>query len=267
MLTLTLKAPLPAPMDMSPVTPDALAGKTRAQIAALTLQMGNRGVRVDEWFDVEGESDGEILLRGASPRTLRVGAAMSGGRLRVDGSVGMYAGAEMRGGMLDIDGDAGAFAACAMHGGVLRIRGDAGEFVGGPLPGARRGMDGGMVVVERRAGDRVGDRMRRGIIVVGGDAGDYCGARMLAGTIIVRGTFGIGIGAGMQRGTLVVTRAPVLPGTFSDCGVHALAFLRLLNNALVNETPATLRFSLQETVHRFVGDRAYAGLGEILVEQ
>jgi formylmethanofuran dehydrogenase subunit C len=267
MLTLTLKAPLPAPVDLSPITPDALAGKTRSQIAALTLHMGNRIVRVDEWCDVEGESDGDILLRGTSLRTLSVGAGMSGGTLRVEGAVGMYAGAQMRGGTLHIEGDAGAFAACAMHGGVLRIHGDAGDFVGGPLPGARRGMDGGMVVVEGRAGDRTGDRMRRGIIVVGGDVGAYCGARMLAGTIIVRGTVGVGVGAGMQRGTLVLTRAPVLAGTFSDCGVHSLAFLRLLDKALVNATPPSLRFSLRETVHRFVGDRAYAGHGEILVEQ
>ncbi len=267
MLTLTLKAPLPGPLDMSSITPDALAGKPGAHIAALTLRIGTRVVRLDDWFDVEGEADDEIRLRSASPRMLRVGAGMSSGSLRVEGSVGMYAGAEMRGGTLDIDGDAGAFAACAMHGGVLRIRGNAGEFVGGPLPGARRGMDGGTVVVEGCAGDRTGDRMRRGMIVAVGDVGDYCGARMLAGTIIVRGTVGIGAGAGMQRGTLLLTRAPALAGTFSDCGVHALPFLRLLNNALVADTHASVRFRLRETVHRFVGDRAYAGHGEILIEQ
>ena len=267
MLTLTLKVPLPAPVDMAPITADALVGKPSAQIAALTFRIGNRVVRVDEWFDVDGEADGEMLLRGASLRMLRVGAGMSSGSLRVEGPVGMYAGAEMRGGTLDIDGDAGAFAACAMHGGVLRIRGDAGAFVGGPLPGARRGMDGGLVVVEGRAGDRTGDRMRRGMIVVSGDVGDYCGARMLAGTIIVRGRVGFGVGAGMQRGTLLLTRAPALAGTFSDCGVHALPFLRLLDNALAKDTQASLPFRLRETVHRFVGDRAYAGHGEILIEQ
>jgi len=251
---------------MSPIVPDALVGKRVADVESLLLRCGDRLLRVGESFGVDGEVDGDIVIRGGLPSMLRVGAGMSAGSVTVEGDVGMYAGEQMQGGSLDIDGDAGAFAACALRGGLLRIRGDAGGFLGGPLPGSRRGMEGGSVIVDGRAGDRTGDRMRRGIVMIGGDAGDYCGARMLAGTIVVRGVVGQGIGAGMQRGTLLLARPPSLPGTFSDCGVHDLTFLRVLRAHLA-AGDATARFATPGLVHRFVGDRAYGGVGEILIEQ
>jgi formylmethanofuran dehydrogenase subunit C len=265
-LTMTLKALPPAPLDMSPLTPDGLAGKHRFDIESLSLSAGRRALRVAELFDVEGDAAEHIIIRGNSSRLFRVGAGMTKGMLRVEGDVGMYAGAEMRGGTLAIEGDAGAFAGCAMHGGVLHVRGSVRDFAAAALPGARRGMDGGTMIVEGSAGDRAGDRMRRGMMLIGGDAGDYCGARMLAGTIVVRGVVGAGAGAAMQRGTLLLARGTLL-GTFSDCGVHALPFLRLLRKYLVDAGPPFERFACGETVRRFVGDRAYAGLGEILVQQ
>jgi formylmethanofuran dehydrogenase subunit C len=267
LLTMRLKALPPAPLDMSPLTPDRLAGKHRRDIEALFLSAGRRALRVPELFDVEGDAAEHIVIRGNSSRLFRVGAGMTKGTLRVEGDVGMYAGAEMRGGTISIDGDAGAFAGCAMHGGVLHIRGSVLDFAAAALPGARRGMDGGTMIVDGSAGDRAGDRMRRGMVLIGGDAGDYCGARMLAGTIVVRGALGAGAGAGMQRGTLLLARMGPLLGTFSDCGVHALPFLRLLRKYLVDAGPPFERFAPGETVRRFVGDRAYAGLGEILVQQ
>jgi formylmethanofuran dehydrogenase subunit C len=264
---MTLTARPPAPVDMSPLTPEALAGKHRAEIASLCLSAGTRRLRVDELFEVDGEGAPNILIRASSPRLLRVGAGMAAGRITVEGEVGMYAGAEMRGGTLAISGDAGALAGCAMHGGVLHIGGRVGDFAAGALPGARRGMDGGTMIIEGNARDRAGDRMRRGTLLIGGDAGDYCGARMLAGTIVVRGSVGAAAGAAMQRGTLLLARMPPLLGTFSDCGVHALPFLRLLRKYLLEAGPPFQRFAFDDTVRRFIGDRAYGGLGEILVAQ
>jgi formylmethanofuran dehydrogenase subunit C len=252
---------------MSPLTPDALAGKRRTEIESLCLCAGTRAVRVGELFVVAGGGPPNVIIRASSERLLRVGAGMAAGRLTVEGEVGMYAGAEMRGGALTISGNAGALAGCAMHGGVLHIGGRVGDFAAGPLPGARRGMDGGSMIVDGAVGDRAGDRMRRGMLLIGGDTGDYCGARMLAGTIIVRGTVGAAAGAGMQRGTLLLATMPRLLGTFSDCGVHALPFLRVLRKSLMDAGPPFARFTIGERVRRFVGDRAYAGLGEILVDQ
>ena len=266
MLALALKAPPPGPVDMSPIVPDALASKPRRDIEDLLLRCGNRRLRVGDWFAIDGEADGDILIRGGSPSMLRIGAGMTTGSVTVEGDVGMYAGALMQGGALDIHGNAGAFAACAMRGGLLRVRGSAGDFVGGPLPGSRRGMEGGSVIVDGGAGDRVGDRMRRGIVMIGGDVGDYCGARMLAGTIVVRGSVGQGIGDGMQRGTLLLARATSLPWTFTDCGVHDLTFLRVLGAHLAADD-GSARFAPTGIVHRFVGDRSYGGRGEILIEQ
>lgn len=264
-LTMTLKSPAPAPVDMSPLTPDALAGMRRADIESLSLCAGTKTLRVAELFDVEGDGTANIVIRRSSPRLVRVGAGMTRGRITVEGEVGMYAGAEMRGGSMMVSGDAGALAGCAMHGGLLHIRGSVGDFAAAALPGARRGMDGGTMIIEGDAGDRVADRMRRGLMLIGGDAGDYCGARMLAGTIVVRGTVGAGAGAGMQRGTLLLAKMPPLLGTFSDCGTHALPFLPVLRKYLLDAGPPLARFAIGERVRRFVGDRAYAGLGEILV--
>ncbi|HSC99584.1 MAG TPA: formylmethanofuran dehydrogenase subunit C [Casimicrobiaceae bacterium] len=264
-LTMTLRSPAPAPVDMSPLTPDALAGMRWAEIEALSLCAGTKTVRVAELFDVEGDGTANVVIRSSSPHLVRVGAGMTRGRITVEGEVGMYAGAEMRGGTLMISGDAGALAGCAMHDGLLHIRGSVGDFAAAALPGARRGMDGGTMIVEGDAGDRLGDRMRRGLLLIAGDAGDYCGARMLAGTIVVRGTVGAGAGAGMQRGTLMVATMPPLLGTFSDCGTHALPFLPVLRKHLIDAGPPSARFTIGERVRRFVGDRAYAGLGEILV--
>ena len=267
-LTLTLKARPPAAVDVSPLTPEALRGRRRADIEAQRLSMGTRTLRVADLFDIDGEEGARnIVIHASSSRLVRAGAGMTGGSLRFEGDVGMYAGAGMRGGTLAISGDATTFAGCAMHGGVLHIGGSVGDFAAAALPGARRGMDGGPMIVEGRAGDRLGDRMRRGLVLIGGDVGDFCGARMLAGTIAVRGAVGAGAGAGMQRGTLLLARMSPLLGTFSDCGVHTLPFLRVMRRFLIGSGAPLERFAVAETVRRFVGDRAYGGLGEILVEQ
>ena len=109
---------------------------------------------------------------------------------------------------------------------------------------------------------------RGGMIVIGGDVGDYCAARMIAGTIVVRGGAGRGIGFAMRRGTLLVARVAELPATFADGGPPPHVFLRLLKRYLRDAGAPLESFAqMTEEVRRFVGDRACAGLGEILVAQ
>jgi len=64
-LTLTLKAPLQQRVDCSPLTPDHLAGKSAAEIAAVELHCGNRKLRVDALFDIAGDDPSEIVIKTA----------------------------------------------------------------------------------------------------------------------------------------------------------------------------------------------------------
>jgi len=267
-LTLDLQRVPRERVDMSPLTPSALAQTGSRDVAAIELRAGNRRLRVGELFDVSGDDTAHVVIRNSCERLTRIGAGMQFGRVSVDADAGSHAGAGMAGGTLHVRGNAGAFAASAMAGGLVHIRGNAGDFLGAPGAGEAVGMAGGTAVVDGNAGDRGGDRMRRGMIVIGGDVGDYCAARMIAGTIVVRGGAGRGIGFAMRRGTLLVARVAELSATFADGGPPPHVFLRLLKRYLRDAGAPLESFAqMPAEVRRFVGDRACAGLGEILVAQ
>ncbi len=265
-MVLTLKAPPAIAIDCSPLTPDRLAGKSAAAIAAIELQSGNRRLPAGELFDIAGESGETLVIRNASSKLDRIGAGMNGGTLEVEGDAGAFLGAGLVSGTVRVSGSAGAFAATGMVAGTLHVRGNVGDFLGAAIAGDKQGMLGGLVIVDGDAGDRVGDHLRRGIVLVGGNAGDYCASRMLAGTIAIRGRVGALPGYAMKRGTLLLAGAAELPATFNDCGTHELMFLRLFARHLAGVDAAAARFAPQaERVRRFVGDRANGGLGEILI--
>ena len=267
-LTLTLRNAPAQSVDLSPLTPDALAGKNRDDIASIELASGNRKLRAGDLFSVEGESAGRgLVIRASSARLMYVGARMQTGTITVEGDCGPYAAMDMRGGTLVIQGDAGAFAGCAMRAGLLEIRGNAGDFVGGALPGDKQGMRGGAIVIGGNAGERAGDRMRRGMILIRGDAAAFCGARMVAGTIVVRGRVAKAAGFGLKRGTLLLAHAPAeIPATFQDSGEHSLLFLRLLEKHFEREGEPFRGFlPLPLRVRRYCGDQATGGKGEILL--
>ena len=112
MLRLTYHGATTIPVEAECITPDNLADKSPAEVAALAVQHGNTAVPLGEFFRVEGDaSDGEILLEGDCSRVKWVGAEMTRGRVTVQGNVGMHLGAEMRGGEIVVHGDAGASAA------------------------------------------------------------------------------------------------------------------------------------------------------------
>jgi formylmethanofuran dehydrogenase subunit C len=266
-LCLTLREPPSQRVDLSPLTPDHLAGKAPAQIAAIELASGNRTVRVDSLFTLSGSHAHEIEFRGSCDRLDGIGAGMTQGRIVVQGDAGAYLGARMSGGRIEVRGGVGAWAATGMRGGLIHIAGNAGAFLAAALPGDRHGMLGGTVLVGGDAGDRLGDRMRRGLVLVEGRAGDFCASRMVAGTIAVWAGVGRSPGLGMRRGTLLLQEDPgaLLP-TFNDCGTHALHFLTLLVRSW-RSLPG--RFALLPDtglrVRRFVGDLANDGRGEILI--
>jgi formylmethanofuran dehydrogenase subunit C len=266
-LRLTLREPPRQRVDLSPLTPDALAGKSAPEIAAIELPTGNRKVRVDSLFGLSGDPGTTLEFAGSTNFLDHIGAGMTQGRIVVRGDAGAFLGAGMTGGTIEVEGSAGAYAASGTRGGLIQIAKDAGDFLAAAIPGDHQGMQGGTVIVGGNAGDRVGDRMRRGTLLIEGNAGDYCAARMVAGTIAVWGTVGRFLGLAMRRGTLMLQQAPksVSP-TFNDCGVHSFNVLTLMVRAwrAYPGRYATLP-AAGFRVRRLMGDLANDGRGEILI--
>lgn len=265
-LTFTLKAEPAQRIDLSPLTPDQLAGKSLTDIAQLGLHSGNRKLRTDEVFEITGGDASDIVIRNSSSMLDHIGSRMRNGRITVMGNAGDYLGFEMAGGELVVQGNVEAFAASGMKGGLMHIKGNAGHFLAGAIAGERQGMKGGIVIVAGNAGDRVGDQMRRGLLLIEGSAGDYCGSRMIAGTIGVLGSVGQYVGYGMRRGTLLLTQTPSLHATITDCGSNTLPFLSLMFKSFAG-LPTRFTQIGQKRAHRYAGDIANDGKGEILVLQ
>lgn len=265
-LTFSLKSPLRQRLDVSPLIPDFLVGKSAQEIALIQLQYGNRKVPAGELFDIEG-GDAESIRLSGSPKLDFTGRAMTRGELDVDGDAGAYLGMHMKGGRLCVSGSAGLYAACELKGGVIEIGGSVGDLLGAALPGNKKGMSGGVVIVKGNVGDRAGDHMRRGAILIEGNAGAYVGARMTAGTIAVRGEVGAYAGYAMKRGTLLFYRSPdAINPTFNDCGTHSLGFLPLLLKGFEGlDTYFSGQEARRSRVRRFAGDLSVLGKGEILL--
>lgn len=267
-LTFTLKTSPAQRIDCSLLTPDLLADKSVADIAAIELVTGNSTERVDSLFDISGDDASNIKFVNSTDKLDFIGRNMTLGKISVDGNVGGYLGLFLDGGQIEVTGDTGVYTACEMKSGQIKINGNAGEFVGGARPGYKNGMTGGTVIVTGNTGARTGDHMRRGMILIEGNAGDYCGARMISGTIAVLGGVGAHLGYAMKRGTLLLTQAPSqgISANFNDCGSHTLAFLPLLFASFAKLDSKFADVESFSRVQRYAGDLAGIGMGEILVK-
>lgn len=265
-LTFTLKIQPQQRVDCSPLTPDHLAGKSLADIAAIELQSGNKKIRADVLFTIAGDDTTQIVINNSSPKLDFIGSKMQSGQITVHGDAGSYLGFQMKKGEITVHGNVDAFAASGMAGGSIKINGNVGDFLASAIPGDRKGMKGGLVIITGNAGDRVGDQMRRGIILIEGNVGAYCASRMLAGTIGVMGSVGEYVGFGMRRGTLLLFSTPKMHSTLQDCGSHTLPFLSLMFKSFQG-LPSKFAELNQNRVHRYAGDLANDGKGEILIFQ
>lgn len=263
-LTFTLKTAPAQRVDCSPLTPDLLAGKSSAEIAAIELHCGNRKLRAAEVFDIAGDDAGHIVFASSSAKLDFVGAHMRSGSITVHGDVGAYLGLQAKKADITVNGNAGAYAASGLAGGSIKVNGNVGDYLAAAIPGDRKGMKGGLVIVTGNAGDRAGDQMRRGIVLIEGNAGAYCASRMLAGTIGVLGSVGDYVGYGMRRGTLLLFSTPKLHATLQDCGSHTLPFLSLMFKSF-RDLPSKFASINRNRARRYAGDVANDGKGEILV--
>lgn len=265
-LRLTLSAEPPVRLDLSAITPAALAGKSAKEIAAIEIGTGTKPLALGAVFKLSGDiADGAIRFEGGSARFDQVGAGLDGGTICVDGDVGDYAGAAMASGRLIISGNARHHLASSMAGGLVTVSGDAGDCVGAPRPGVRDGMAGGAVVVAGSAGDFCGERQRRGLVVVKGGVGHSAGGRMLGGTIWSLEGFGENLAIQMRRGTILTPRLSGSLSTFTDCGMHRLGILAIMSRHYADVLGDLAPPMPSGPVQRFAGDMASLGRGEILV--
>jgi formylmethanofuran dehydrogenase subunit C len=264
-LTLVLRQRPDQRLDLSPLVPHLLSGKSAVEIERIELQTTRSRVSVGDAFRLRNGDPTRIRIEGSCDRLDRLGHAMTGGEIFVDGDVGVQAGRLMTAGNLTIAGNTGPWAASAMKGGLLEIRGTTGAFLAAPLAGEMAGMRGGLVVVRGGAGERAGDRMRRGAVVVEGEAGAYAGSRMIAGSLLIGKKAGPLPGYLMKRGSIVLgAPCEAMSPTFVDCGCHELVAMRLWAAILLphsKKAAALLRRPLQ----RLAGDTAVLGKGEILI--
>jgi formylmethanofuran dehydrogenase subunit C len=264
-LRLSLVQTPTVPLEVTGLTPDALAGLDAARVESLAAHHGNEKVRLADFFRVEGRCDGELHIEGDLSRVKHVGATMRSGLLHVHGNVGAHLGAGMCGGRILVDGDAGVWVAPEMRGGTIYIRGAAGHLVGSAHRGSAVGMTGGEIFVAGRVRNELGHGMRGGLIAVGGDSGDFTGVNMLAGTIVVLGRPGIRSGAGMKRGTILsMNDAPILP-TFSYSCTYRPVFSRMyLRHIQQSGLPITDE-QIEGRYARWCGDAVELNRGEILI--
>ena len=266
-LTLSVKHIPPQRVDMSPLVYQQLVGKKTVDIGKITLQSGKSLIRVDALFNLSGEDPTQIVIKNSHDKLDYIGKDMNKGQIKIEGDAGAYLAMGMQSGTINVSGNTGLYTACEMGGGLLQVDGDVGDFVCGALPGNKKGMSGGIVLVKGNVGDRAGDRMRRGNLLVEGNAGDYCGSRMIAGTIAVMGKTGKYIGYNMRRGTLLLWQQPDVPPTFNDCGLHSLAFLPLMFASFKQlDSKFAEPVSAFNRVRRYGGDISEIARGEMLVK-
>lgn len=268
---LSLRSPLEAPLDGSPLAPGRLCPLGEGEIAGLGLRYGNGQVEVGELFEVSvedgpGEGAGRLELAGDLARCERLGADLEDGALVVDGDAGDHLGAGMSGGSVTVRGSAGGWCGAEMTGGRIRVEEDVGRRAGAAYPGGRHGMNRGVILVEGDAGPYLGETMRRGLIAVRGRTGRHAGAHMVAGSLFLLGGGPGPVGAAMRRGTILATGEPeLLPGFRYAC-TYRPPFLPFYWRRLREryDFPVEARLA-SGPWRRYSGDFTELGRGEVLL--
>src|SRR5207249_10058011 len=98
-LRLTLRKTTTVTLEVEGITPDAVGGKSLAEIEKLEIFEGNVKSRLADFFTVSGDAaDGIQEWEGDLAGVHWIGAKMESGRVNVQGNAGRHIGSEMRGG-------------------------------------------------------------------------------------------------------------------------------------------------------------------------
>jgi formylmethanofuran dehydrogenase subunit C len=267
-IALTLKATPSLRVDMRGIAPLSLAAANPDSIGQHTVWHGNERVALADLFAIKVRERKEpaptLRLVGDLSRFDRIGWAMDGGRIEIEGDAGDYLGALMTTGEIHCTRDGGMFAGCEMAGGGMLVEGSVGDFAAATQPGSMEGMRGGALIVRGNAGERLGDRMRRGLLAVLGNAGDFAASRLVAGTVAIGGSLGAHPAFGMRRGTLLLAQVqPQLASTFVP-SVHDISVYWHLLARQISACGGPFEGLGARLPRRLVGDLAVDGKGEVL---
>ncbi|MHC1627079.1 MAG: formylmethanofuran dehydrogenase subunit C [Methanoculleaceae archaeon] len=170
---------------------------------------GNKEIPLEEIADIdvigdaESTDDVEVVLRGETHRLKRVGEYMDGGRITVEGDIGMHCGNFMSGGEIEIKGNASGWLGREMRGGTIICHGNVADYCGANYRGEKRGMRGGMIEVLGDVGAFCAEALDGGTVIIHGNAGDMPGVEMRSGRLTIYGD-SMRAGANMVGGSLTV---------------------------------------------------------------
>jgi formylmethanofuran dehydrogenase subunit C len=204
---LKLKKEPDIPIETDTITPTHFAGKKLSEIGELPILQGNRTLKLVDYFGISGKSgetadETEIVITGNLSKVKMIGKGMNGGKITIEGDVGMHLGAEMVAGRIHVKGSVGPWAAAEMKGGNIQIEGDAGDYLCSGYRGSTDGMQGGRVYVAGNVGREMASHMRKGFIAVRGNVGEGAAVRMKGGNIIVCSTIADRFGVEATKGML-----------------------------------------------------------------
>jgi formylmethanofuran dehydrogenase subunit C len=211
------------PIEAESITPGHFLDGTD-----IALYEGNKERNLRDLFtvSVDGEAacadEVEVVLIGDTSRVKRIGEYMNGGRIVVEGSIGMHCGNFMSAGTIEIHGDADGWLARELRGGTVICHGSAGHYCASGYRGEKHGMKGGTVVVDGNAGDFAAEYLKGGSVTIHGNAGDMPGVEMAGGELTIDGDCSRPCG-NMKGGTCTIsgTVSGMLP-TFRKTGTAVL---------------------------------------------
>ena len=213
-INLSLKKEPEIPLEADVISPDIFGGKSIDEINALDLYIGNETVKLEEYFEVKGDSGDadelKITIEGNLSKVKRIGEKMSAGEIEINGDVGMHVGNQMTGGKITVNGNTNDWAGAMMEGGELIIKGDTGHYTGAAYRGFWKGMQDGIIKVEGKIGNEamLWARNSKGAdkwpTLYCGEAGSFLGIHNHGGTIVVEGDVDRCCGADQAWGTIVV---------------------------------------------------------------
>lgn len=254
---LHLKNELRVPVDGTPIVPDVFVGKSEEEISQLLLWEGNKKVPLKKLFTVEGHANDAISevvihIEGNLSKVNRIGSNMTGGKIVIEGDVGMHLGSEMKGGMITVRGNTGSWLGASMKGGTIEVKGNTGNYLGAPYRGSVKGMKGGVILVQGDAGTEVGSYMRNGFVKIDGDVDQFVGIHQKKGTIFVGGDAGSRAGAFMTGGKVVIVG-------------HLESLLPTFTIDSLKKKVRVEENVIQEPFYLFIGDRAENGNGKLYI--
>jgi formylmethanofuran dehydrogenase subunit C len=261
-ITLKLTKKLEIPIEADSITPTSFVGKTIAEIGKLPIIHGNQTKPLSDFFKISGEPTSDIdetviNISGDLRKVKMIGKGMNGGRIEIDGDVGMHLGAEMIAGRIHVKGSVGAWAGAEMEGGNIQIEGDAADYLCAGYQGSKEGMKGGRVYVAGNAGREMASHMRKGFIAVKGNVGEQAAVRMMGGTIIVVGSISGRLAFEATKGmVLCLGKIESLLPTYKFSGTSEREFTNYYLNYLKDRRPDFLEGSLAYTEKwiKFMGD-------------